>query len=78
MESITLSLERSDADTKWEINLVQEKLVQVEGGGGRYNTSIATKTSISYRYQDEVLVSTNFKGSGSTMTNSGYVRALKW
>ena len=37
----------------------------------------AANTSITYRLRDEVLVGTNFEGSGLTMTDSWYTRVVK-
>lgn len=72
---IALSPGGSDADTRREFDVVNEKFVEEEDGGFAMPT--AAKTSLAYRSRDEVLVGTDFEGDGSSMTDSGYARVIK-
>ena len=72
---ISLSPGGSDADTTREMDLVSEKFIDPEDGGFAMPT--AAKTQISYRSRDEVLVGSDFDGTGASMTDSGYARVIK-
>ena len=72
---IKLSPGGSDADTTREFDLVEERFLAPEEGGFALPT--AAKTSIRYRSRDEILVGTDFDGTGSSMTDSGYARVVK-
>ena len=72
---IKLSPGGSDADTTREFDLIEERFLTLEEGGFAMPT--AAKTSIRYRSRDEILVGTDFDGTGSSMTDSGYARVVK-
>ena len=72
---IKLSPGGSDADTTREMDLAEERFLSPEEGG--FALPRAAKTQIAYRSRDEVLVGTDFDGSGESLTDSGYPRVVK-
>lgn len=72
---IKLSPGGSDADTAREMDLAEERFLSPEEGG--FALPRAAKTQIAYRSRDEVLVGTDFDGSGESLTDSGYPRVVK-
>jgi prolyl oligopeptidase len=72
---ISLSPGGSDADTCREMDLVAEQFIAPEDGG--FAMPKAAKSQVAYRSRDELLVGTDFDGTGASMTDSGYPRVVK-